>query len=154
MPREASSALLAFIAVSILVGGCSGRGYAPISTSGSLAPSLASSPASNQKLMLFGGNNHTVYLGCLNCSEYATDSLLNKYGPHGSPYSTESIFNHYSQYGSAYSTESSCSQYASDPPVIVDGNGAYYGRLTLNRYAKGIGIGTEYMGWLAAICQQ
>jgi len=79
--------------------------------------------------------------------------VWNKYGSSGSPYSAESIFNHYSQFGSPYSTESACNPYATDPPVIVDGDGKYYGRLTLNRYATGIGIGTEDMGWLAAACE-
>ncbi len=102
--------------------------------------------------MLFGGTNHTVYLGCLNCSEYASDSVKNSYGTHGSAYSSESIFNHYGPYGSAYSTESACSEYASDPPVIVDQNGKYYGRLTLNSYHAQIGMGAELAGWLAAVC--
>ena len=104
------------------------------------------------KLMIFGGTNHTVYLGCLNCSEYASDSVKNTYGTHGSGYSQESIFNHYGSYGSPYSAESACSEYANDPPVIVDQNGKYYGRLTLNRYHAQLGIGAELMGWLAAVC--
>src|SRR5689334_20529811 len=48
------------------------------------------------KLMIFGGAGHRVYLGCLNCSEYAADSVRNTYGTHGSAYSAESIFNHFS----------------------------------------------------------
>jgi hypothetical protein len=51
-----------------------------------------------------------------------------------------------------YSTESACSDYATDPPVIVDLNGKYYGRLTLNSYHAQIGIGVQLMGWLAAVC--
>jgi hypothetical protein len=106
------------------------------------------------KLMIFGGTNHKVYLGCLNCSEYNADSVKNTYGTHGSAYSSESIFNHYSEYGSAYSNESACSEYASDPPVIVDQNGKYYGRLTLNRYQPEIGMGSGLMAWLSAVCHQ
>ena len=102
--------------------------------------------------MIFGGVNHTVYLGCLNCSEYDPDSVKNTYGTHGSPYSQDSIFNHYGQYGSPYSAESACNEYASDPPVIVDQNGKYYGRLTLNQYSPEIGVGASLMGWLAAVC--
>ena len=105
------------------------------------------------KLMIFGGDGHRVYLGCLNCSEYASDSVKNTYGTHGSAYSSESIFNHYSEYGSPYSSESACNQYATDPPVIVDEGGRYYGRLTLNRYNTEIGAGTQLIGWLAAVCQ-
>lgn len=111
------------------------------------------SPAPIAKLMIFGGSGHSAYLGCLNCSQYATDSVRNTYGTYGSAYSNQSIFNHYSEYGSPYSTESACNPYATDPPVIVDQNGRYYGRLTLNAYNTEIGAGTQFMGWLAAVCQ-
>lgn len=153
MPKRSISMLLVVLAMSVLIGGC--KGMAVLGTLGSAAEPDSTAPAltSNSKLMIFAGANHGTYLGCLNCSEYATDSVLNKYGPSGSPYSTESIFNHYGQFGSKYSTKSACNPYATDPPVIVDGNGAYYGRLTLNRYATGIGVGTQYMGWLTAICE-
>jgi hypothetical protein len=86
------------------------------------------------KLMLFGGPGHSTYLGCLNCSEFASDSLFNEVGRHGSPYQSESIFNKFGQFGSAYSSYSACNPYASDPPVIVDANGRFYGRLTVNDY--------------------
>jgi len=46
----------------------------------------------------------------------------------------QSIFNPYSQFGSRYSAYSACNPYATDPPVIVDENGNYYGRLTVNTY--------------------
>lgn len=127
--------------------------YYPVAVPTAPAPvpsdGIGTSPA---KLMIFGGDNHTVYLGCLNCSEYAADSVKNTYGTHGSAYSQESIMNHYSQYGSPYSSESACSEYASDPPVIVDQAGKFYGRLTLNRYRGDIGAGAQLMGWLAAVC--
>src|SRR5215475_10262861 len=55
------------------------------------------------KIMLFGGEDHKVYLGCLSCNEYASDSVLNRYGDHGSRYSDTSIFNKYGDYGSRYS---------------------------------------------------
>jgi hypothetical protein len=150
---HAERVFLAVLVVCLLVGGCKAIEFIAPLGDAAAANSTAPPINSNSKLMIFGGTNHGTYLGCLNCSEYATDSVLNKYGSSGSPYSAESIFNHYGQFGSRYSTESACNQYATDPPVIVDGDGKYYGRLTLNRYATGIGIGTEYMGWLAAVCQ-
>jgi len=104
-------------------------------------------------LLLFGGLNHKTFLGCLNCSEYSADSVLNPYGHYGSPYSSQSIFNKYSQYGSRYSPYGACNPYATDPPVIVDNDGNYYGRLTLNKYHRQIGIGTKLLGWLASICE-
>jgi hypothetical protein len=32
------------------------------------------------KLMLCGGQGHKTYLGCLNCGNYAADSISNSYG--------------------------------------------------------------------------
>jgi hypothetical protein len=122
----------------------------PTHSSPTAAP--ASAPAVESKLLIFGGPGHHVYLGCLNCSKFETDSVGNTYGPHGSPYASESVFNHFSPYGSPYASRSACNEYASDAPEIVDGSGLYYGRLTLNRFHFEIGIGARFMGWLAAAC--
>jgi hypothetical protein len=61
----------------------------------------SNSTSQTAKLMIFGGENHKTYLGCLTCSEYETDSVRNNFGDNGSPYSSSSIWNHYSEYGSA-----------------------------------------------------
>jgi hypothetical protein len=134
-----------------------------------LGATIACSPAARQgaataaagaqyqpsKLILFGGLDHKTYLGCLNCSEYASDSVLNTYGQHGNSYSSESIWNAYSQFGSAYSSYSSCNAYATDPPVIVDQEGHYYGRLTLNTYHAQFGVGAKYYKWLkTTVCRE
>lgn len=112
-------------------------------------------PQPPPKLLLFGGRDHRTYLGCLNCSQYAADSIFNSYGTNGSPYSSESIWNPYSEFGSAYSTYGVCSPYASDPPVIVDSEGRFYGRLTLNAYHPQRGIGVQYYEWLqSAVCKR
>lgn len=108
--------------------------------------------ATQPKLMLFGGEGHETYLGCLNCSQYASDSVFNAYGTHGSPYSSDSIWNKYGTFGSPYSSESACNPYATDPPVIVDQDGSYYGRLTLNVYHPQIGVGRRYLEWLSGVC--
>lgn len=100
------------------------------------------------KLMVFGGADHKTYLGCLNCNEYASDSVLNSYGSNGSPYSFQSIWNHFGEFGSPYSIYSACNPYASDPPVIVDQNGTYYGRLTVNQYHAQLGAGSKFRSWL------
>lgn len=154
MPKQSVSVFLAVFAVSLVIGGC--KSMAVLGALGGAADdpnSTAPAVSAGLKLMIFGGVGHGTYLGCLNCSEYATDSVWNKNGSSGSAYSAESIFNHYSQFGSKYSMESACNQYATDPPVIVDQSGTYYGRLTLNRYAPSIGIGTEDIGWLTGICE-
>jgi hypothetical protein len=114
-------------------------------------PRMAYAPP---KLVLFGGEDHKAYLGCLNCSEYATDSVFNAFGSAGNRYSTESIWNRYGEFGSPYSTYSVCNAYATDPPVIVDHEGNYYGRLTLNQYHAEIASGRQYIPWLQqAVCQ-
>lgn len=108
--------------------------------------------AQNPKIMLYGGPDHETYLGCFNCSEYASDSIFNEYSPYGSSYSSTSIFNSYSQYGSAYSAYSPCNEYASDPPVLVDEDGNYYGRLTLNTYRSDAVTNSEVVAWLQGVC--
>jgi hypothetical protein len=120
--------------------------------SGLSQPSRPVSPPLQQKLMLFGGSDHKTYLGCVTCSEYETDSIFNSYGQYGSKYSATSITNHYDEFGSPYSPTSACNKYATDPPVVVDGQGNYYGRLTLNAYSQPV-QNPRLIGWLAGICQ-
>ncbi len=118
------------------------------------AAGATAAPSLQQKLMLFGGEGHKVYLGCISCSEYATDSVFNQYGTFGSRYSSTSIWNHYSEYGSAYSSWGACNPYATDPPVIVDLDGNFYGRLTLNEYHSQIGSGRRFHDWLySVVCE-
>lgn len=105
---------------------------------------------SNTKLMLFGGNNNDVYLGCLSCSKYDQDSVSNTYGEFGSSYHSDSIFNSYGEYGSSYSQYSACNSYAANPPVAVDSNGNFYGYLTLNNSKQLIQKNQEQIySWLA-----
>jgi hypothetical protein len=60
---------------------------------------------------------------------------------------------HTGEFGSKYSMYSACNPYAVDPPVIVDGNGQFYGRLTLNRYHPQATNNSTLLGWLAAVCE-
>jgi hypothetical protein len=118
------------------------------------ATGAAGSQTQTTKLMIFGGEDHKTYLGCLNCNQYASDSIFNSYGEHGSAYSSQSIWNHYSEFGSAYSMFGACNRYATDPPVIVDHEGTYYGRLTLNQYHPQLGAGARYFEWLTTnVCK-
>lgn len=123
----------------------------PVARQGSTTVPGASPQAARSsisKLIVFGGEDHKTYLGCLNCSEYASDSIRNTYGPNGSPYSQTSIWNHYADFGSPYAQYSACNPYTSDPPVIVDPDGNYYGRLTVNQYHPQLGVGSGYYTWL------
>ena len=87
-----------YIALAVLLMGATYCGPTITGIAGAVGGQSPPAPApSAVKLMLFGGANHTVYLGCLSCSEYASDSVRNQYGTHGSAYASESIFNHYGQ---------------------------------------------------------
>lgn len=88
--------------------------------------------ASAQDLLIFGGRGHDVFLGCLSCSRFESDSVLNSFGKYGSEFSSDSIWNQFSQYGGQFSAYSPCNRMATDPPVVVDRDGGFYGYLTVN----------------------
>lgn len=113
---------------------------------------VPSGAAHAQKLMLFGGDGHKTYLGCLNCSRFDSESVLNQFGSYGSRFSDTSIFNHFSDYGSKFSQYSACNPLATDPPVIVDGDGKFYGRLTVSATNPEAVRSDDLRAWLAAVC--
>jgi len=132
--------------------GCSPAAWEGIAAGLAAAGGTPYSTAQSGKLMIFGGRNHQVYLGCLSCSEYESDSVFNAYSRFGSSYSAESIFNKYGEYGSRYSVFSACNPYASDPPVIVDSAGNFYGRLTVNQYHSQRTFIASAREWITAVC--
>lgn len=87
-----------------------------------------------QTLLIFGGKNHDVFLGCLNCGKYDSKSIWNAFGNFGSKFNDKCIWNKYSDYGGKYSDFSPFNQYANYPPVIVDDDGGFYGYFTVNKY--------------------
>lgn len=87
-----------------------------------------------QTLLLYSSDNNT-FLGCLNCSSYDSNSICNEYGTYGNSYSSYSIWNDYGTYGNSYSSYSPWNDYSSNGPKIVDKNGNYYGRFTINTYS-------------------
>lgn len=108
--------------------------------------------APQAKFMVFGGADHRTYLGCLNCSEYAADSVLNSYGTYGSSFSMTSVYNSFGEYGSQFSMYSACNPFASDPPVIVDQAGNFYGRLTVNAFNSEQVHDQTVLQWLTKVC--
>jgi hypothetical protein len=87
----------------------------------------------NTALLLFGGDGHKVFLGCLNCSASSQGSVCNKYGA-GSKYDANSIWNKYGNFGSKYSQDSPWNKYSSSAPIIVDKDGKSYGYFSTNKY--------------------
>lgn len=104
--------------------------------------------AQSKKIMIFGGANHDVYLGCLSCSEYTTGSVHNEFGNYGSEFQADSIFNSFGRFGSSFSNFSPCNEFATEPPVIVDQNGNFYGRLTLNTMHRQANTEELLLQWL------
>ena len=88
----------------------------------------------SQELLIFGGKDHDVFLGCLNCKKYDQKSIWNKYGDFGNKYDSNCIWNKYGDYGSKYSDTSPLNNYATYPPVLVDSEGNFYGYFTANKY--------------------
>lgn len=91
------------------------------------------------KLMIFGGEGHAVYLGCLNCDSTRPDSIFNVSGRYGRclGVSGDNLYcrGFISKFGNKrlFSDMSACSPRATDPPVIVDNDGNYYGRFSISR---------------------
>ena len=92
--------------------------------------------AQSSGLHLFGGRNHRVFLGCLDCGKFDSESVCNKFGTHGWKFATDSIWNKFGEYGSKFSQFSPWNKLANDPPIIVDSDGDSYGYFTTNRYHR------------------
>lgn len=95
---------------------------------------IFSGTVTSQTLHLFGGSNHDVYLGCLTCNSYDDNSIWNEYGTFGSVYDSKSIWNEHGTYGSEYNSDSPWNEYGSNPPVVVDKEGNFYGYFTINEH--------------------
>jgi hypothetical protein len=86
------------------------------------------------KLMIYGGKQHDVYLGCLNCEASEPESVFNEFGAYGSRYSPYSLWNALTPYGSVSSYMSPRNPQASDPPIVRDQDGRFQGYLTINNH--------------------
>jgi hypothetical protein len=86
------------------------------------------------QLLLFGDREHNTFLGCLNCNPLDGTSVCNRFGSFGSQFSATSIWNQLSPYGSQFSPRSPWNRFASEPPVIVDRDGGFYGYFTANQF--------------------
>lgn len=89
-----------------------------------------------KELLLFGGNEHEEFLGCLTCNEFSSESICNGYGTYGNEFSTDGIWNEFSGFGNEFSPKSPWNEFSSDNsvPVVVDREGNFYGYFTINEY--------------------
>ncbi len=112
-------------------------------------------PAPSSDVLLFGDSNYDVFLGCFSCSRFDSESVHNPFGQYGSRFSSTSIWNHFSQYGSPFSTHSACNEFASNPPILVDNQGAFYGELTLNLFRPNAVRDPDVVDWLRhVVCEE
>jgi len=86
----------------------------------------------DEKLGIYAGDNNEYYLGCLNCSKDAKDSIFNTDGEYGNSNSYNSMFNQYGKFGGAYKHFSPCNKYSKTPPKILDSDKNFYGYFTIN----------------------
>lgn len=92
-----------------------------------------------KKVMIFGGEDHKDYLGCLNCDLTSYDSIFNEVGPYGPGsgygFMADTLYSRgfMKKYGNTgfESNLSACYWHATNPPAIVDEDGGYYGRLSV-----------------------
>lgn len=99
-----------------------------------LALATTAAQAQTPELLLFGGEDCKIFLGCLNCSRFDPDSVCNRSGDYGSCFKSKCIWNRFGDYGSPFGSYSPWNRFAFDPPVIVDREGNFYGYFTSNRY--------------------
>ncbi len=107
--------------------------------------------AAADEMMLFGGANREVFLGCL-CDENRPDSVFNMLGEHGSHQSSTSIRNKFAPYGSNHDDTSACNMAATHPPVVLASDGKSVGMLTLNASLKRSITVPSVTDWLARMC--
>ena len=72
-----------------------------------------------------------TFLGKITSNEFDRLSVLNTFGPHGSPFTSASIFNTVGKYGSSVSPTSAFNDIATKPPKVYMGE-KFVGYLTTN----------------------
>ena len=67
-------------------------------------------------------------------------------------FAAESVLNQFSQFGSKFGAHSPCNQFSTDPPVIVDEAGKYYGRLVISTTHPERIKNPTLRDWIAGVC--
>ena len=92
--------------------------------------SIFSAFSKDLNLYVDKGNGDYVFLGCFNCLPVNSKSIWNEVGKYGSVVSRDSIWNEVGPYGSEVSLFSPWNVVSSHAPVLLDGNGGFYGYFT------------------------
>jgi hypothetical protein len=83
----------------------------------------ASPLSASAEVLLFSNDNKNH--GCLDCSQYDSESVCNRYGTYGNKYSSDSIWSQYGT-GSRYNSSSPFNRYGNGLKM-VDRSGMFYG---------------------------
>jgi hypothetical protein len=117
---------------------------------------IASQPepatVAQDRVVLIGGPDRAIYLGCVSCPQSDAESVFNPTGSFGSPVSQTSIFNPIGPYGSPISQYSVCNPVAASPPVLIDTARRVRGVLTLNPATPGAVTDERILAWLREMC--
>lgn len=89
--------------------------------------------ANAQRLLIWGGENHRTFLGCLNGSPLDSESIWNEFGDYGNHFNSTCIWNSFGDFGNPFSSYSPWNEYTTTPPGIYDSKGNFYGYLTRNK---------------------
>lgn len=117
-------------------------------------PSVTPPFQNSTRVDMYGGANGRVYLGCVTCNRFDSDSIYNQFGNYGSRFSSTSIWNQFSDYGSPFNTYSACNAFATNPPIWLVGN-QVLGELTLNQFRTNRIRDAAVLAWLRdSVCPQ
>jgi len=89
-----------------------------------------------EKILIYGGENSDVFLGCLNCDKFDKESIWNSTGDYGSTLGEYSIWNKFRKYGGEMGDYSPFNKFSTTPPILVDSNGKSYGFLSVDLLHK------------------
>ena len=93
-----------------------------------LVIALCAYTANAQTLYIYGGENHTVFLGKFNASPTDGDSIWNSFSEHGNKFNANCIWNQFGDYGNQFNSYCPWNQFSSDVPILVDIKGNSYGK--------------------------
>lgn len=100
------------------------------------APSTAQ--AARPVVSIFGGSDHKTFLGCLTCEPSDANSILNSGGDFGhcGGLAFDNLYCHtllsaFGSTGLVAEATSACGPGSTNPPVLVDPDGRYYGRFSV-----------------------
>ncbi len=88
----------------------------------------------SKEILIYGGQGHKQFLGCLICSELSSDSICNGFATFGNEFSSDGMFNEFSGFGNEFNSSSPWNEFSlsNSVPILVDRDANFYGYFTVN----------------------